>query len=109
MAELTIEKEDIKITLSNKYKGKDNKKILNLAIDKLYRSLAEKEIERSMEKYRIMLGYAPEDYKIEKLKNSYARCLKNFITINPSIVKFDRDTIDRIILEQYLKIKRRNK
>ena len=109
MAELNVEDSQIIVTLSNKYKGKDNKKILNLAIDKLYESIAEKEVELSMEKARILLGYAPEDYKIEKMKNSYGKCEKNIITINPEIVKFKRETIDKIIMEQYLKIKTKSK
>ena len=76
-----------------------------MAIDKLYESIAVKEVERAMEKTRILLGYAPEDYKIEKMNNAYGKCVKNVITINPEIVKFDRKIIDRIVLEQYLKIK----
>ena len=109
VAELNVEKNDIKISLSNKYKGRNNKKVLTLAIDKLYESIAPNEIERAMEKTRILLGYAPEDYKIEKMQNSYAKCVKNIITINPEIVKFDRKTIDKIVLEQFLKIKKTNK
>ena len=105
LAELNVENSEIKITLSNKFKGKDNKKVLNLAIDKLYESIAEKEIERSMEKTRILLGYAPEDYKIEKMKNTYGKCVKNIITINPEVVKFNRKTIDKIVMEQFLKLK----
>ncbi len=106
VAELNVEENDIKITLSNTYKRKDNKKVLTLAIDKLYESIAPAEIERAMEKTRILLGYAPEDYKIAKIKNAYAKCTKNIITINPEIVKFNRKTIDKIILEQFLKIRK---
>ncbi len=109
VAELNVEKSEIKITLSNRYKRKDNKKVLSLAIDKLYESIAPIEIERSMEKNRILLGYAPEDYKIEKMQNSYGKCTKNIITINPEIVKFSRDTIDKIVLEQFLKLKKHSK
>ena len=109
VAELNVEQNEIQISLSNKYKGKDNKKVLSLAIDKLYESIAVKEVERAMEKTRIMLGYAPEDYKIEKIEHDYAKCEKNVITINPEIVKFNRNTIDKIVLEQFLKIKKTSK
>ena len=107
LAELNVENSEIEITLSNRYKGKDNKKILNLAIEKLYESIAPNEIERAMEKTRIMLGYAPEDYKIEKMKNTYGKCVKNIITINPYIVKFSREIIDSIVIKEFLKIKSR--
>ncbi len=107
LAELDVEESKIIITLGNIYKRKDNKKVLKLAIDKLYESIAPNEIERAMEKTRILLGYAPEDYKIEKMQNLYAKCIKNIIIINPEIVKFNRETIDKIILEQFLKLKKK--
>ena len=41
-----------------------NKEILDLAIEKMYEQIANVEIERAMEKTRIMLGFAPEEYEI---------------------------------------------
>ena len=65
---LDVEDDTIKLTLQNKYKKMNNTQMLDLAIEKMYESIAKVEIERAMEKTRIMLGFAPEDYKIEKLK-----------------------------------------
>ena len=57
----------INISLPNKYKKMANSEVLDLAIEKLYEQVANTEIERAMEKTRVMLGFAPEDYKIMKL------------------------------------------
>lgn len=103
--QLDIEKKEIKITLPNKNKKTDNKVILNIAIEKMYESIAKVEVERAMEKARITLGYAPEDYKITKIKNKLAKTTKSVITINPEIVKYDRDIIDEIVLKEFLKLK----
>ena len=74
IAELDVENTTIKISLPNKYKKCDNKKILDMAIDKMYEQIAKVEIENAMEKMRIMLGFAPEDYKIAKIKKGLGKC-----------------------------------
>ena len=102
IAQLDLEEDTIKITLQNKYRRVDNKAILDLAIDKMYEAIAKVEVERSMEKMRIMLGFAPEDYKIEKIKNLLGKCDDNKnIIINPEIVKYNREIIDYVVLHQY--------
>ena len=73
IAMLDVEDDTIKLTLQNKYKKMNNTQMLDLAIEKMYESIAKVEIERAMEKTRIMLGFAPEDYKIEKLKNDFGK------------------------------------
>ena len=65
-AELDVEDKIIKISLPNKYKKANNEKILDMAIDKMYEQIAKVEVERAMEKTRILLGFAPEDYEIKK-------------------------------------------
>ena len=80
IAMLDVEDDTIKLTLQNKYKKMNNTQMLDLAIEKMYESIAKVEIERAMEKTRIMLGFAPEDYKIEKLKNDFI-CDKNVAKI----------------------------
>lgn len=103
--ELNIEKGEIRILLPPKNKIANNKKILNLAIEKMYESIAGEEIERAMEKSRITLGYAPEDYQIKKMNNKLAKTSKGIITINPEIVKYSRSVIDEIIKKEFLKLK----
>lgn len=104
-AELDVEDKLIKISLPNKYKKANNEKILDMAIDKMYEQIAKVEVERAMEKTRILLGFAPEDYEIKKINNALGKCEDKKITINPEIVKYDRKVIDYIVLHQYCHLK----
>ena len=105
VAELDIEDKIIKISLPNKYKKANNERILDIAIDKMYEQIAKVEVERAMEKTRILLGFAPEDYEIKKMSEELGRCEENKITINPEIVKYDREVIDYIVLHEYCHLK----
>lgn len=105
VAELDVEDKIIKISLPNKYKKANNERILDIAIDKMYEQIARVEIERAMEKTRIMLGFAPEDYKIEKLKNDFGKCDGKNIIIDPTVVMYKREIIDYIVLHQYCHLK----
>ena len=104
-AELDVEDKLIKISLPSKYKKANNEKILDMAIDKMYEQIAKVEVERAMEKTRILLGFAPEDYEIRKMNEELGRCEENKITINPEIVKYDREVIDYIVLHEYCHLK----
>ena len=105
IAELDVEDKIIKISLPNKYKKANNERILDIAIDKMYEQIAKIEVERAMEKTRILLGFAPEDYEIRKMSEELGRCEENKITINPEIVKYDREIIDYIVLHEYCHLK----
>ena len=105
IAELDVEDKIIKISLPNKYKKANNERILDIAIDKMYEQIAKVEVERAMEKTRILLGFAPEDYEIIKMNKELGRCEENKITINPEIVKYDREVIDYIVLHEYCHLK----
>ena len=107
ITELNIEKNTIKISLPNKYKKIDNKEILDLAIEKMYEQIAKVEIERAMEKMRIMLKFAPEEYEIKKIK-ALGICKDKKITIHPEVVKYSREVIDYIVLHQYCHLKYKN-
>lgn len=105
VAELDVEDKIIKISLPNKYKKVNNERILDIAIDKMYEQIAKVEVERAMEKTRILLGFAPEDYEIRRMSEELGRCEENKITINPEIVKYDREVIDYIVLHEYCHLK----
>ncbi|MGN1297449.1 MAG: YgjP-like metallopeptidase domain-containing protein [Clostridia bacterium] len=107
ITELDVENKTIKISLPNRYKKMDNKEILDLAIDKMYEQIAKVEIERAMEKTRIMVGFAPEEYEIAKMK-TLGKCENKKITINPEIVKYNRKVIDYVVLHQYCHLKHKN-
>ena len=105
VAELNVEDKIIKISLPNKYKKENNEKILDIAIDRMYEQIAKVEVERAMEKTRILLGFAPEDYEIRKMNSVLGKCESNKITINLEVVKYNRDIIDYIVLHQYCHLK----
>ena len=65
----------------------------------------EVEIERAMEKTRILLGFAPEDYEIRNIGNELGRCEDDKITINPNVVKYNRNMIDYVVLHEYCHLK----
>lgn len=99
---LVVEGKNIKICLPNKYKKLNKEEIVIKLVEKLYMLIAEKEIEIIMEKYRILLGIAPEDYVLKRTNNSIAKCSnEKTITINPEIVKFKKEVINYIILHQF--------
>jgi len=104
--ELNLEKETINIILPNKYKKVNKDQIINLLIDNMYNKIAKIEIESIMEKVRIMLGFAPENYEIKKMNDELAKCLKNKeIIINPDIVKFNKEIVEYIIIHQFCHLK----
>lgn len=107
ITELDVENKTIKISLPNKYRKISNKEILDLAIEKMYEQIANVEIERAMEKTRIMVGFAPEEYEIVKMK-TLGKCENKKIIINPEIVKYNRKVIDYVVLHQYCHLKHKN-
>ena len=108
IAELDVENTTIKISLPSKYKKCDNKQILDMAIDKMYEQIAKVEIENAMEKMRVMLGFAPEDYQIRKVKNGFGKCENGKITIDPEVVKYNRGFIEYVVLHEYCHLKYKN-
>ena len=107
ITELDVENRTIKISLPNRYKKVSNKEILDLAIEKMYEQIAKVEIERAMEKTRIMVGFAPEEYSISKM-STLGKCEEHKIIINPEVVKYNRDIIDYVVLHQYCHLKHKN-
>ncbi len=107
ITELNIENKTIEIALPNRYKKMNNQEILDLAIDKMYEQIAKVEMERAMEKIRIMVGFAPEEYEIKKMK-TLGKCENKKITIHPELVKHNRQVIDYVVLHQYCHLKHKN-
>ena len=104
---LTVEGKSITICLPNKYKKLNRDEILEKLIEKLYDLVAEKEIESAMEKVRKLVGFAPEDYEIKRIGNTMAECItdKGIIIVNPNIVKYDKQTIEYILIHEFCHLK----
>lgn len=99
-----LDKEDAKIFiyLPKKYKEMNNTEILNMAIEKMYDEIAEEEIADSMEKIRIILEFAPEDYMLTRMNDSFCKCIRNkIIKINPDIVKYNKKIIEISLIQAF--------
>lgn len=105
--ELNKKETEIDLFLPKSYKNLDNIDVVNMAIQKLYNTIAETEIEYAMEVARHILKFAPEDYSIKRLNDEFYKCSKNKIIINPDIVRFNREIINTTIIQAFCKIKYR--
>ena len=100
--ELDIGEKEINIYLPARYKDAGTVEIVSEAIKKMYNEIAEIEIANSMEKIRVMLGFAPNDYTIKRMKDSYIKNNKDkTIVINPDIVKYNRKIIETSLIKEY--------
>ena len=98
---LNIQEKTIQIVLPNKYKKISNKTIIKVLIEKMYDVIAEKELDNIMEKVRLMLKFAPEDFEIARINKTLGKCYKDKIIINPDIVMYKKETIEYIILHEF--------
>ena len=99
--ELDIEDKKVNIILQNKYKNMETVDIISKVIKKMYDELVEIEIEiaNSMEKIRVILGFAPEDYKIKRMNDTFIKNNREkVITINPDITKFSKKIIENSLI-----------
>ena len=104
--ELDLGEKDVNIYLPMRYKESGTVDIVSMAIQKMYDEIAQIEIANSMEKIRVILGFAPEDYKIVRMNNNFIKNKKNkTITINPDIVKYNRKIIETTLVQAFCKTK----
>ena len=105
--ELNLDNKTVIINLPVKYRNVDNTKIVSVILDKFYRRLAEKEIELIMEKNRVNLKVAPNDYQIQKMEGCLGRFLEDtkVILINPDIVKYNKDILEYVVLHEFCHLK----
>ena len=104
--ELNLEENyKIKIILPNKYKKIGNEQILKISIEKMYEQIAKNEIEGLMENARKMLGMAPEEYTVAKMKDTLGKCINGKITINPELMQFKKEVIQYVIAHEFCHLK----
>lgn len=100
------ENSEIEIILPTKYKKVGNEQILKMSIEKMYTQIANNEIEDIMEKARIMLGIAPEEYKIVKMKNVLGKCTDDkVIFINPELMQYRREIVEYVVIHEFCHLK----
>lgn len=106
---LNVENEKIEIILPLSYAEEDNTEQIKKMIDKMYYMIAEKEVESAMEKTRKMVGLAPEEYKIKKIKYAWGTCFsRKVITINQNLMMYSRKAIEYVVLHEICHLKYMN-
>ena len=105
--EVDLLENDINIVLPIKYKNSDNINIINLCIQKLYTDVANYELEFAMEFARHTFGFAPEEFKIKRLEDSYYKYSAKTLIINPDIVQFSEEVIYTTVIKAFCNIKHR--
>lgn len=95
----------IEIILPNKYKKVGNEQILKISIEKMYEQIANNEIENIMERTRKMLGIAPEDYELVKMKDTLGKCVNGKITINPELMQYKKEIIEYVVAHEFCHLK----
>ena len=106
---LNVENEKIEIILPLSYAEEDNTEQIKKMIDKMYYMIAEKEVESAMEKSRKMVGLAPEEYKIKKIKYAWGPCSsRKVITINQNLMMYSRKAIEYVVLHEICHLKYMN-
>ena len=73
-ATLNVQNGNISIILPLRFAEEDNSDRIKSMIDKMYYKIAETEVEASMEKMRKIVGLAPEELKIRKMKGAWGSC-----------------------------------
>ena len=102
--ELDINDNEVNLFLPMRYKKSGTVDIVSKAIKKMYDEIAKIEIENSMEKIRVMLGFAPNDYDIKRMKDSFIKNNRNkTITINPDITKYSKKIIETTLIQAFCK------
>lgn len=103
--EFDVQDNNLILYLPKKYKTLKNIDIINMSIEKMYNEIAQVEIENAMEKIRLILGFAPEDYAIERMKESFCKVKGKIIKINPDIVKYSKKIIEATLIQAFCQTK----
>ena len=102
--ELDMNDNEVNLFLPMRYKEAGTVDIVSEAIKKMYDEIADIEIANSMEKIRVMLGFAPEDYELKRMKESFIKNNRNrTITINPDIAKYSKKIIETSLIQAFCK------
>ena len=108
-AMLNVENEKINIILPLIYSEEDNTEQIKKMINKMYNMIAEKEVEIAMEKTRKMVGLAPEEYRIKKIKTAWGSCSSTKkITINQDLIMYSRKALEYVVLHEICHLKYMN-
>lgn len=100
--ELNLNNNHIEIKLPNKLAQKNNKKTIEVILNKMYQELAEKHLENVFEEIRVETGLAPENYEVKQNQKEIATFdfeNKN-IYVNSNIMELEESCIKYIIIHE---------
>lgn len=107
-ADIYIENGNMVAEIPKKYKKEYAKRIEEL-LDDVYMKVAEKEVDMAMQIVTRIVGIKPNKYRIRKLKTAWGTCTSNKnITINSSLMKYDRTVIQYVVLHEICHLKYMN-
>lgn len=107
-AKMYIENDKLIIEIPKKQIDK-TEQIKEELIDSMYKKVAEKEVDMAMQIITRIVGIAPKKYKIKKLKSAWGTCTSNQnITINSSLMQYDRKVIQYVVLHEVCHLKYMN-
>lgn len=103
-----IENGNMVVEISKKHK-KEYTKIIEELLDGVYMKVAEKEVDMAMQIVTRIVGIKPNKYRVKKLKTAWGTCTSNKnITINSSLMKYDRTVIQYVVLHEICHLKYMN-
>lgn len=105
--ELNLNNNHIEIKLPNKLAQKNNKKTIEVILNKMYQELAEKHLENVFEEIRVETGLAPENYEVKQNQKEIATFdfeNKN-IYVNSKIMELEESCIKYIIIHELCHLK----
>ncbi len=106
---LNVENGKIVVILPLDYAEEDNTEQIKKMLDKMYYMVAEREVEQAFEKIRKMVGLAPEEYRIRKVKSVWGSCSSNKkITINQNLAMYSRKALEYVVLHETCHLKYMN-
>lgn len=83
--------------------------IIKNILDNMYYKVAEKEVDIAMQIITRIVGIKPNKYRIKKLKTAWGTCTSNKnISINPELMKYDREVIQYVVLHEVCHLKYMN-
>lgn len=108
LSDIYIENGKMVAEIPAKSKKEYVKKIEEL-LDDVYMKVAEKEVDMAMQIVTRIVGIKPNKYRIRKLKTAWGTCTSNKnITINSSLMKYDRTVIQYVVLHEICHLKYMN-
>lgn len=108
ISNIYIENGNMIVEIPKKYK-KEYEKIIEELLDDVYMKVAEKEVDMAMQIVTRIVGIKPNKYRIKKLKTAWGTCTSNKnITINSSLMKYDRTVIQYVVLHEICHLKYMN-